>query len=124
VKPIGVFVRNRHGQPIEELAHGRENRRRVRKLRKDDEPHRQKRCAARDREVDHRQHPVGVRVHAIAIEGIREVGLACGGRVSNHVAHRSPRGLIGSLIAGSRIAPSRTSSPSIVPIGLVTTRVL
>ena len=42
---------------------GREDRRRVRELRKHDEPHRQERRAAGDRRVDHRQHAVGVRAH-------------------------------------------------------------
>ena len=48
VEPIGVLVRDRHGELVEQLLDGREHRRRVRELRKHDQPHRQERRAAGD----------------------------------------------------------------------------
>ena len=69
-EPLGVLVRNRHGELVEQLGDGREDRRRMRELRKHNEPHRQERRAARDRRIDHRQHAVGVRAHLRAIERI------------------------------------------------------
>ena len=62
---------------------GREDRRGVREFRKDDEPDRQKRRAADDGRIDHRQHAVGVRAHLPAIERIGIVDLAGGGGVAN-----------------------------------------
>ena len=61
VEPVGVLVGNRHGELVGAARDGRKDRRRVRELRKHDEPDRQERRRAGDRRVDHREHAIGVR---------------------------------------------------------------
>ena len=58
------------------------NRRGVRELGKDDQADGQERRTARNRGVDHRQHPIRVRPHRSAIERVDEVGLTGGGGVT------------------------------------------
>ena len=74
-KAIGVLVRDRHRELVEQLRDRREHRRGVRELWEHDEPHRQERRAAGDRVIDHRDDAIGVGAHAIAMQRIRQIGL-------------------------------------------------
>ena len=91
-EPIGVLVRDRHGELLEQLGDGREDRRGVRELGEHDEPHRQERRAAGHRRIDHRQHAIGVGAHLRAVDRVGEVGLTRRGGVADQaVAHRRVR---------------------------------
>ena len=84
---IGVLVRNRDGQLVEQLPHARIHGRRMRELREHDEPHREEGRAPGDRRVDHREHAVGVLAHVGAVGRIDQIGLAGGGGVSDDLVH-------------------------------------
>ena len=54
----------------QQFVDGRKHRRGVRELGKHDQTHRQKRRAAGDRGIDHREHAIGVRAHVRSFERI------------------------------------------------------
>ncbi len=104
---LGVFVWNLYRKFAPQFVNRRKYRRRVGKLGKHDETHRQKRCGARNSRVDHRDHPLGVAVHRPPVERIRVVSLAGSSRISNQVGdHRWPPGM-GAASTGTERVTTR-----------------
>ena len=76
LQTFGVLVRNLDRKLLDQFRSSLEDRRRVRKLRKYDQSHRQKRRRARDCRINHRKHAIRVRAHPAPIDRIRKIRLA------------------------------------------------
>ena len=93
-----------------QLGDRREDRRRVRELGKDHEPHGQERRGAGERLVDHRQHAIGVRAHVGTGKRVLEVGLAGSSGITDHFALPANSSIGTTGLTTTRVCDAAVSS--------------